>query len=340
MLEFNCYEDHDIDADPIIFLKCGHFYSMSTLDGVMEISNAYKTDNEGDFTGTIPLSSALGASKPASCPDCRSVIYSVKRYGRLISFHRLRALEMKHMMRVDIQLKKYSRIINDGSSDNGKIIDLVEKLERLEEEIGHGPMRKVYEACTGRDVDVAPPPSAPILNLKMLYALCLGKLVRQTGDEFYVKAISTHDDAIVYADSSSSIRMGSNLRINVSKLMMRWNSIDSIRNKIIPLLEWVIARGVDETMKSEAAQLKLNCERNERKEVLKAMHVVDGYDYGGGWSSHWYECPNGHPYFIGECGGAMQVGRCIECGEEVGGGGHQLLGTNRSASGAIEEELR
>ena len=21
-------------------------------------------------------------------------------------------------------------------------------------------------------------------------------------------------------------------------------------------------------------------------------------------SGHWYECPNGHPYVIGECGGA------------------------------------
>ena len=24
---------------------------------------------------------------------------------------------------------------------------------------------------------------------------------------------------------------------------------------------------------------------------------------------HWFTCPNGHPYFIGECGGAMQTGK-------------------------------
>lgn len=30
-------------------------------------------------------------------------------------------------------------------------------------------------------------------------------------------------------------------------------------------------------------------------------------------SGHWYECPNGHPYVIGECGGAMEKTKCPEC---------------------------
>lgn len=36
-------------------------------------------------------------------------------------------------------------------------------------------------------------------------------------------------------------------------------------------------------------------------------------------SGHWYECPMGHPYVIGECGGAMEVGRCSVCNAEIGG---------------------
>ena len=31
----------DLDIDPVIFLQCGHFYSMSTLDGMMEIGEFY-----------------------------------------------------------------------------------------------------------------------------------------------------------------------------------------------------------------------------------------------------------------------------------------------------------
>ena len=41
-------------------------------------------------------------------------------------------------------------------------------------------------------------------------------------------------------------------------------------------------------------------------------------------SGHWYECPNGHPYVIGECGGANQIGRCSVCSAEIGGQDHRL----------------
>lgn len=37
IFEFNTYEEQDLDSDPIIFLECGHFYSKTTMDGVMEI---------------------------------------------------------------------------------------------------------------------------------------------------------------------------------------------------------------------------------------------------------------------------------------------------------------
>jgi hypothetical protein len=42
-----------------------------------------------------------------------------------------------------------------------------------------------------------------------------------------------------------------------------------------------------------------------------------------------FTCPNGHPYVITECGGAMETSRCPECGENIGGGEHRLLQTNR-----------
>ncbi|SPO02006.1 related to ECM32 - DNA dependent ATPase/DNA helicase B [Cephalotrichum gorgonifer] len=41
-------------------------------------------------------------------------------------------------------------------------------------------------------------------------------------------------------------------------------------------------------------------------------------------SGHWYNCVNGHPFAIGECGMAMERARCPECGEVVGGENHQF----------------
>lgn len=41
-----------------------------------------------------------------------------------------------------------------------------------------------------------------------------------------------------------------------------------------------------------------------------------------------YRCPNGHPYVIGDCGGATQAASCPECGARIGGTGHQLTSGN------------
>ncbi|OAQ22439.1 hypothetical protein K457DRAFT_84860 [Linnemannia elongata AG-77] len=48
--------------------------------------------------------------------------------------------------------------------------------------------------------------------------------------------------------------------------------------------------------------------------------------YGAG---HFFRCPNGHSYVIGECGGAMQESTCPECGAPVGGRSHQLAAGNQ-----------
>ena len=50
-------------------------------------------------------------------------------------------------------------------------------------------------------------------------------------------------------------------------------------------------------------------------------------------AKRWFTCPNGHPFAIGDCGGATVKARCPECNEEIGGSGHELLGTNRVLGG-------
>merc|ERR1712179_227437 len=62
----------------------------------------------------------------------------------------------------------------------------------------------------------------------------------------------------------------------------------------------------------------------ERKEILAAM----GYGQG-----HWYTCPNGHVYAIGNCGGAVHTSRCPDCRATVGGGDHALFAGNHAFHG-------
>ena len=72
----------------------------------------------------------------------------------------------------------------------------------------------------------------------------------------------------------------------------------------------------------EKLRTGLGISDRERKEIVAAMKMLQG---------HWYKCPNGHIYAIGECGGAMEVSRCNECHAPIGGTQHRLLGDNALA---------
>ncbi|CCD15604.1 unnamed protein product [Trypanosoma congolense IL3000] len=49
-------------------------------------------------------------------------------------------------------------------------------------------------------------------------------------------------------------------------------------------------------------------------DTLKNVASIIGLTGG-----HWYKCPNGHFYVVGECGNPAVSGRCPECGEGIGG---------------------
>lgn len=57
---------------------------------------------------------------------------------------------------------------------------------------------------------------------------------------------------------------------------------------------------------------------NEERMVVIAAMAREFHGTG-----HWYYCRNGHPFTIGECGGAMETSSCPECGAPVGGHDHE-----------------
>ncbi len=242
------------------------------------------------------------------------------------------------MTSVETRLRRYSLVLR-GELDVGKVKRLIDSLEGLEKDVKHGPMRKVFEACRGREIVITPPPARPYLELMRLRAQCFTRLVLESDDVNFNLAIHIYQQSIEYADADRSRYMSSLLRLDLCKLLMNWNALQQVKSKVDHICNRVIEDNINAAIVQEAIDLKEKCGNKELKEVLKAMNQVAGYDYGGGWNSHWYECPNGHPYFIGECGGAMELGRCNECGEQIGGGSHRLLASNRS-SATVAEALR
>ncbi|KAL8671576.1 MAG: hypothetical protein Q9168_003920 [Polycauliona sp. 1 TL-2023] len=71
---------------------------------------------------------------------------------------------------------------------------------------------------------------------------------------------------------------------------------------------------------------------NEEK---AAVYAAMASDFQG--TGHWYNCENGHPFTVGECGMPMETSRCPQCGAAVGGQNHQAVQGVRRATDMEEQ---
>ncbi|KAL7272006.1 hypothetical protein RUND412_005211 [Rhizina undulata] len=81
-ITFEKYSDINLDEDPIIYLSCGHFFTVGTFDGLMEMNEAYHVD---PMTNNILFPKPLPElSKTKSCPECRQPLLDIHRYNRVV----------------------------------------------------------------------------------------------------------------------------------------------------------------------------------------------------------------------------------------------------------------
>lgn len=75
-------------------------------------------------------------------------------------------------------------------------------------------------------------------------------------------------------------------------------------------------------LKIVGKEVEVRITQAEIRSIVSAMGMGKG---------HWFKCPNGHVYAIGDCGGATMESKCNECGAAIGGGSHRLRSDNRFA---------
>jgi hypothetical protein len=341
------YKEHNVNADPILVLPCGHFFATSTLDGHLGMDEVYYRSSLDsiEYSALKSLRDAGINEKPRTCPSCREVVHSLFRYGRIFRLSELRGLERKHMMFVDQQLQiNYQRFEKVDKPSQER---LIKSLRELEKRINNGPMRKVYEACASEHgcIEVPrPPPMQLIRTLDLLGRVCAAAS-ETFGDEKEEMAVDSFQRAIDLANESNSVNLGARVRLQlVVVLTRRTNFEETVRKRAMEHLDWIINwEHIIPDLVKQAKEVKTSI-LNPIREIVDVMNAVSkaetGYDYGTSWSDHWYECRNGHPYYIGNCGGAMEVSTCIECGERVGGSHHTVDTSNRRVAGVYAEAMR
>ncbi|KAH7414422.1 hypothetical protein DE146DRAFT_673990 [Phaeosphaeria sp. MPI-PUGE-AT-0046c] len=84
-----------------------------------------------------------------------------------------------------------------------------------------------------------------------------------------------------------------------------------------------LAEAVDKSLKLLGRDFYAEVTKEEIEAIKRAM--VGGPGGIATHSGHWYNCANGHPFAIGECGMPMEKARCPECGEPIGGHRHRAV---------------
>ncbi|KAI9488881.1 hypothetical protein BDB00DRAFT_846083 [Zychaea mexicana] len=69
--------------------------------------------------------------------------------------------------------------------------------------------------------------------------------------------------------------------------------------------------------------------QQEKTDIIQAMNAETRTSINNIVGGRWFVCENGHPYFIGDCGGATQIASCPQCGAVIGGLQHKVVESNR-----------
>ena len=327
-------EDED-DARFIELQDCKHIVEVGGLDQWIE-TEAASTSTQVQFK---------------TCPKCKTSIRKSVRYGNTIKrvLGDMEAIKQKERSAAADLSAKYQQA-KDEMSDMEDNFFVKEDFERVANSIYSQrttanwyrskslefqllvlpKLQKLYKIAT---VTLKPFPGGvktPRCTLTPSYVMeCLINLKKFS--------ISVTLSKQQIADSTSELRRLSCLskllelqcKIHVKKTSILPAEYDSI----VKTLERLYCRGWKLRKTTEEHESAIN----QLIKAISTKYQVDGLSEEelmtivsavGLSQGHWFKCPKGHYYCIGECGGAVQESKCPECGSTIGGQSHALAAGN------------
>lgn len=186
-------------------------------------------------------------------------------------------------------------------------------------------VEQILEICNHSDLRISSSLSSSICNQINLILNCLMRDTEQITKQ-ETEDIQNEINRLVRIVEIHRIKLSRGINARLRSLSISastYSPIDKVENLVFSLQQYTkeLDREVVDSLKKLRSPIQIS--EAERKAIVQAMGLTPG---------HWYVCPNGHPYVITECGGAMQQSKCPECHEGIGGSNHALLSTNRVAT--------
>ncbi|CAB4477601.1 unnamed protein product [Rhizophagus irregularis] len=126
----------DWNKERMIFLSCGHIYTMKSMDNHMGMKDYYEGSIDRGWTSVklLPTSTSV-----KTCPECQAPIKDIKRYGRIIKKCTLDIQNRKFITKYDGELRKISKRINTIFNEMNK------SRNKLKNELPNNPKLKPKE---------------------------------------------------------------------------------------------------------------------------------------------------------------------------------------------------
>lgn len=112
------YREIDLEDNPCIFPQCGHFLTIESMDGLMDMKKHYEFSPEGVIVSAKQSSEPFSMDESKTCATCRASLRNLSRYGRIVR----RAL-------LDESTKKFILWAN------GRYVRLAETLQELQHQL-------------------------------------------------------------------------------------------------------------------------------------------------------------------------------------------------------------
>lgn len=271
---------------------CGHVFEVSGLDQWMDMEQS-----EGGVQDI----------KPKQCPECRTPILLSLRYGNIVKAKLSQIEDVKMRIYGFEKTNEGNRLLQDKKYE--------EAAEKFVSAIKQNPA--LLEAYFGLGCALCG-------QSKLTQAICLFQLVvkqssmASAAENLGIRWEDSHLGSLneyswLHVAGIKNSRAEQTLAVRV---LVQWASaLSNLKefHNAIKLCDIVLQEDPDHT---GALEIQKHARDGEVHQVVYAITA----EVGG--KGHWYKCPNGHFYVVGECGGPMQTSTCPDCKAVVGGQSH------------------
>ncbi|KAK4872927.1 hypothetical protein RN001_014956 [Aquatica leii] len=321
-------DEDEENARFVVLNECGHVFESTGID----------TWLEGDEEDQ-------GKIAPKCCPRCKTILTSTQRYSDHIK---------KSLLSLSKVKEKYFGTQSDNDRRRVELLDKILALKKEEPLMTGSTFNTVIETFE-RAIHSTRDGRRQPLNM-ILYTVYLAKLQileniiqicnnKNTNINGFIGNINFLLTSLLRNKKQLSTQEATDLQrevkrfsfvvrlnqIRESQYFRHFHTLPRFMNKLkdienivfsIKIFTDFMEADVEKHLEYFSKAFNVVTSKIQFNEVIKAMGMAKG---------HWFQCPNGHIYAIGECGGAMQTGKCADCGAGIGGSSHTLLPNNRHA---------